>query len=273
MKKKTMIVILVLLVVVLAGVLIDRSSKTTKTGSDNMVNEIHFGKKKQEGFSVNDTLKNGDKTYHFSTYIPASYDKTKKYDLYVVLPGWEGLYFQGVGSNLQERFPFEALKYNDHLIVISPQLDDWNDQSADDTIYLTKYMQSRYNIDKTFISGVSGGGGETLSLVLGKDPALYDRALHVISKWDGSLNVLAKSKLPLYIVIGEHDSYYGSAPAKKAYRQLYDIYQDQGLAKEAIDTLVTLDVKPDSYFNGQDQHMGGMRFAYEKSIMSWLLKD
>ncbi len=36
------------------------------------------------------------------------------YALYFTLPGYEGLYFQGVASNLQsEEFGFEAQKYNE----------------------------------------------------------------------------------------------------------------------------------------------------------------
>lgn len=49
------------------------------------------------------------------------------YALYVPCPGWEGPYFQGVGANLQEDYPFVA---NDHIadmIVASPQLDDWGE--------------------------------------------------------------------------------------------------------------------------------------------------
>ncbi len=32
---------------------------------------------------------------HYNVYIPDSYDGTKKYALYVTLPGYQGLYFGG----------------------------------------------------------------------------------------------------------------------------------------------------------------------------------
>ena len=55
------------------------------------------------------------------------------------------------------------------MIIISPQLDDWGEKSANDTIFLVEYFLNHYNIDKSkvYISGLSGGG-ETLSLVLEK---------------------------------------------------------------------------------------------------------
>lgn len=275
MKKKIILITIIILLIIIGLTLINRKD-TNKVELKEPSNAINFGKTKKEKFTVDDTLVTKNKTYHFSSYIPKDYNQNKKYDLYMALPGWEGLYFQGVGANLEERFPFEALKYDKNLIVISPQLDDWGETSADDTIYLTKYMQSHYNIDKTFIAGVSGGG-ETLSLVLGKEPKLYTRALHVISKWDGNLNVLADSKLPLYIVIGEHDSYYGSSYAKETYQKLYNIYKSKGLTDVEIKSLLTLDVKPDSYFKGtgyeDNQHAGGQLFAYDKTVMNWLFES
>lgn len=42
---------------------------------------------------------------HYNLYVPDSYDGSVPYALYVALPGWGGLYFQGVGSELREPFP------------------------------------------------------------------------------------------------------------------------------------------------------------------------
>lgn len=42
---------------------------------------------------------------HYNLYVPDSYDGSVPYALYVVLPGWGGLYFQDVGSDLREPFP------------------------------------------------------------------------------------------------------------------------------------------------------------------------
>ena len=69
---------------------------------------------------------------------------------------------------MNEPFPYEAQQYNKDMIIISLQLDDWGEESADDTIALVEYFLNNYNIDKSkvYISGASGGG-ETLSIVLG----------------------------------------------------------------------------------------------------------
>ena len=56
-----------------------------------------------------------------------------------------------------------------------------------------------------------------------------------MNRWSG--------QTPVYFVIGESDEYYGSAPFKKAYQTLYDLYQKQGLSRNEIDKLLVLDVK------------------------------
>lgn len=50
---------------------------------------------------------------HYNVYIPGSYDGSEPYAVYFTLPGYEGLYFQGVATNLQyEEYGFEAQAYN-----------------------------------------------------------------------------------------------------------------------------------------------------------------
>ena len=72
---------------------------------------------------------NGD--IHFNLYVPETYDGSKAYALFVSLPGYEGLYFQGVGTNIRaEQFVFEARKYNSEMIIVAPQLNDWGNTSA-----------------------------------------------------------------------------------------------------------------------------------------------
>lgn len=105
----------------------------------------------------------------------------------VTLPGYQGLYFQGVGENIRtEDFGFEAQKYITDMIIVAPQLNDWGQTSADQTIELTQYFLTHYiiNPSKVYINGYSGGG-ETLSLVLAKQPELYTAALMCSSQWDG----------------------------------------------------------------------------------------
>ncbi len=57
------------------------------------------------------------------------------------------------------------------MIIVAPQLDDWQELSANQTIELTEYFLSNYNIDssRVYANGYSGGG-ETMSIVMGKRP-------------------------------------------------------------------------------------------------------
>ena len=123
---------------------------------------------------------------HFSLYVPESYDGSTAVPLYIALPGWEGLYFQGVGTDLRwETLPFAARDYNPDMIIVSAQLNDWGMTSAQDTIALTEYLISAYNVNpnQVYLSGLSGGG-ETGSLVMGLRPDLYAAYLMVASQWE-----------------------------------------------------------------------------------------
>ncbi len=212
---------------------------------------------------------------HYNVYIPESYDGSRPYALYFTLPGYEGLYFQGVGVNLQsEEFGFEAQKYNDEMIIVAPQLSDWGETSADQTIALAEYFLEQYNIDRdqVYANGYSGGG-ETMSLVLEKRPELFSAYLHVSSRWDGDYEPVAEQRLPVYLVVGRKDEYYGSAPTQQAYDELYRLYRQQGLSEEEIDGLLVLDIKEHDYFtqrNVSNEHGGGGLFAYDEEIMGWL---
>ncbi|MBR1592861.1 MAG: alpha/beta hydrolase [Ruminococcus sp.] len=240
-----------------------------------LADKIEFGSTEKDGFIVDNVLHSdtqGD--IHFSSYIPESYDVSEPYALFVTLPGWEELYFQGVGANLVEGFPFEARKYNDKIIVISTQLDDWGETSANMAIELTEYFLTHYNIDKSkvYLHGYSGGG-ETGSIVMGKCPELYTAYLETSSKWNCDLSVLANAHTPVYMAIGEDDSYYGSGYLKNAYSELYSLYEAQGLSADEIDEMLVLDVKEQDYFTEhgyKDQHGSGMAFAEDESIMGWL---
>lgn len=212
---------------------------------------------------------------HYCVKIPDSYDGSTPYSLYITLPGYEGLYFQGAGINIRsEEFAFEAQKYKENMIIVAPQLDDWGELSADKTIALTEFFLRNYNIDReqVYINGYSGGG-ETLSLVLDKRPELYTRALMCSSQWDGDYDAVTEAKTPVYFVIGESDEYYGSEPFKEAYEAIYNRYKAEGISEEEIQKLVVLDIKPASYFEDRgvtNQHGGGGLFSRDETVMGWL---
>ena len=253
--------------------------QTGVIGTENGIpapKEIDFGDEYIRGFLFDNVLySENDGDIHFGMHIPESYDGSEPYALFVTLPGYEGLYFQGVGVNIRaEDYGIEAQKYNGKMIVVAPQLNDWRETSARQTVALTRYLIGHYNIDpkKVYLNGYSGGG-ETGSLVMEIAPDLYTAFLHCSSQWDGDLEVLSKAKTPVYLATGENDSYYGSSSMKNAYRTLRSLYQDQGLTDSEIEKLVVLDMKDQAYFTKHgytDQHGGGMAFAHDKSIMKWL---
>ena len=237
--------------------------------------EITQGTETYRGFQMDNVLHAPEGDIHYHIYIPDSYDGSEAYALFLTLPGYEGLYFQGMGQNLySENFAFEALNYNDKMIVVAPQLSDWGETSAEQTIALTEYLLDAYNIDpdRVYAEGYSGGG-ETMSRVMGLRPDLFTAYLQCSSQWDGAYGPVVEARVPVYFVIGESDEYYGSEPSREAYNQLHELYTEAGLSEEEINQLLVLDIKDAAYFTeggAFNQHGGGFLFAQDPEIMGWL---
>lgn len=255
---------------------VESSPKAEASSPAKQDYNVSIGTNTYKDFTLDNVLhseKNDD--IHFNLYVPKSYDGSKAYALFVTLPGYEGLYFQGVGVNLrQESFGLEAQKYNNEMLIVTPQLNSWDEASAEETIELVKYLLSAYNIDKSkvYIEGYSGGG-ETASIVVGKRPDLFTAYLQVSSQWDGEYEFVAKTRLPVYIAIGKDDEYYGSKKSQNAYNTLYNLYKKQGLKDDEINKILVLDIKERNYFTSRNvlnEHGGGELFAKDKFIMSWL---
>ena len=71
--------------------------------------QVTEGTESYRGFLLDNVLHAQEGDIHYHIYIPDSYDGSEPYALYLTLPGYEGLYFQGVGENLyREEFAFEA---------------------------------------------------------------------------------------------------------------------------------------------------------------------
>lgn len=210
--------------------------------------------------------------------FPDDYDGNEAYDLFLTLPGYEGLYFQGVGENLyREDFAFEALNYKENMIVVAPQLSDWGETSARQTIALTEYLLGHYNIDqeRVYAEGYSGGG-ETMSWVMGMRPDLFTAYLQCSSQWDGDFEPVVEARVPVYFVVGQGDEYYGAEPSRGAYNSLYALYEQAGLSQTEIDRLLVLDIKDSDYFRdggASNQHGGGNLFAQDPEIMGWLFEQ
>ena len=234
------------------------------------------GTEEYRGFILDNVLHSeSEGDIHYNLYVPDSYDGSEPYALFFTLPGYEGLYFQGVGENLySENFGFEAQDYIQNMIIVAPQLSDWGETSADQTIALAEYFLANYNIDESRVFGEGySGGGETMSQVIGKRPDLFTAYLQCSSQWDGDYEPVVGSRTPVYFVIGEDDEYYGSGPSREAYETLRKMYQDEGLTNEEIDEILVLDIKDADYFESQGvtvQHGGGNLFAQDDEVMGWL---
>lgn len=238
------------------------------------VYDVTPGSETYRDFTLDNVCHSNIGDIHFNLYVPESYDGSTPYALFVTLPGWQGLYFQGVGVNLQtEDFGFAAQGYVPDMIIAAPQLNGWDEQSGDEAIALTEYLLGAYNIDpgRVYIEGYSGGG-ETLSWVLGKRPELYAAALLRATRWDGAYQPVVDARTPVYLEVGESDEYYGPEPLMEAYAALQDLYRQAGLTDAEIGELLVLDVKDADYFTARglpNQH-GGQAFAEDAAIMGWL---
>ncbi|MFQ7173061.1 MAG: prolyl oligopeptidase family serine peptidase [Thomasclavelia ramosa] len=171
-------IVIIFLIAIIAIYLNNQNNNQTinlSTAPEINNENVTSGTEKYQNFILDNTLHSKDYgDIHYNVYIPDSYDGSEPYALYMTLPGYQGLYFQGVGENLKtEEFGFVAPEYNSKMIIVAPQLDDWQELSANQTIELTEYFLSNYNIDssRVYANGYSGGG-ETMSIVMGKRPDL-----------------------------------------------------------------------------------------------------
>ncbi len=254
----------------------DTQSADNQSSSSKAYN-VEQGTSKYRDFVLDNVLHSeteGD--IHYNVYIPEDYDGTESYALFMTLPGYQGLYFQGVGQNVMtEEFGFMARDYIPKMIIVAPQLNDWQDTSARQTIALTEYFLDTYNIDRSrvYAEGYSGGG-ETMSRVMGMRPDLYTAYLQCSSQWDGNYTEVVKARVPVYFAVGEKDEYYGSEPSRNAYNAIHKLYEQEGLSNSEIDRLLVLDIKTTSYFSSEgisNQHgYGGYLFVRDKNIMGWL---
>lgn len=216
---------------------------------------------------------------HYSYYLPNGYDNDKTYPMMMALPGYGGMWFgeDSEGNNLQETGVSIWTEMDEPMIIVSPQVEDWHDTSARQTIELTEYFLKNYAVDKRRVYGAGySAGGETLSRVMGMRPELFAGYLHGASQWDGDYAPVAESGTAVYIFMGEHDEYYGSDKAQQAYDGLLAAYRQTGKSQSEIDSLLKLWIPSDSYFSEKgltNQHGGGNVLFEEKEITRWLLSQ
>lgn len=80
------------------------------------------------------------------------------------------------------------------MIVVSAQLTDWGEKSAQQAIELTEYFLGQFAVDpaRVYAAGYSAGG-ETMSRAVSMRPDLYAAYLHGASQWDGDYAPIAEN--------------------------------------------------------------------------------
>lgn len=213
---------------------------------------------------------NGLKTgnVHYSLRLPADYDAAKIYPAFINLPGWGSFWFQGEGSNLKEAWAGQIAQDHPEMIVISMQLNGYDEQSADDTIAAAEYFLQELSIDpqRLYLQGYSAGG-ETGSMAVSKHPNLFAAFLEVSSKWDGDIGAVAKAGLPVAFAVAQDDSYYGSVPMEQTMQQMQSAYTRYGYENNLCFFLADPDWVSSHGFT--DTHAAGNGFSREQPLMDW----
>lgn len=240
--------------------------------------DVTAGTEVYQGFLMDNVLHAGDAgDVHFHIYVPDSYDGSEPYPLFFTMSGYGGMYFQGVGANLtEEPFALWARQQYPDMIIVAPQMEAWGESYADQVLALMDYLLSAYRVDENRIYAEAfSAGGVTMSFVLEQRPDLFCAYLHCCSSWPADPTPVAKTRLPVYIAVGEQDEYFGAEPSREICEELQELYRQQGLSREEIDRLLVLDVKDDAYFSERGvkkQHEGGVLFGEDPEIMGWLFE-
>ena len=233
-----------------------------------------------EGFVVDSVLAGDTGEIHYSYRLPRDYDPSGSYPMIVTLPGYNGLLLSDNASdrgvNIYADYTvIPWAEASEELIILSPQLTGWGEESARQTIELTEYFLENYAVDPDRVYGAGySAGGETMSQVMGMRADLFAAYLHGSSQWDGSFDTAAENGTAVYILMAENDDYYGRDRAAAAYEGLQDSYEAQGMKETEIDSLLRLDLRPDEYFNVYglySYHAAGMAALNDPQIIQWIL--
>ncbi|WP_171715780.1 prolyl oligopeptidase family serine peptidase [Paenibacillus phytohabitans] len=233
-----------------------------------------------EHFTIDAVLAGSDGDIHYSYYLPEDYDASREYPMILVLPGYDGLLLS-TGESMRGVNVFSSravvawTQLGEEMIVVSPQLTDWGETSARQTIELTEYFIGNFAVDpnRVYASGFSAGG-ETLSRVMGTRADLYAAYLHTSSQWDGDYADVVDNRMPVYIFMGQNDEYYGSQKAVEAYDALRSRYIVAGLTESEVGKLVVLELPDNAYFNRlgiYNYHGGGQAVVNDDRILNWVL--
>ena len=103
MKKKIIIVVIcIILLIALAIILIvnQNSSLDNRENNANSDNEsagtVQNSSRVEDDFQIDLVYNIDGRDIHYSAYIPENINELDSVNLFITLPGWEGLYFQGL---------------------------------------------------------------------------------------------------------------------------------------------------------------------------------
>lgn len=229
----------------------------------------------QTGIIPEQILEGETGTIHYSYYLPHGYNERQEYPLMMVMPGYDMMWFgeESSGSNLNWRGFLCWTELPEDMIVVSAQLTDWHDTSAQQAIELTEYFIDHFSVDKTrvYATGYSAGG-ETMSQAVSMRPDLYAAYLHGASQWDGEYAPIAENGVAVYIFMAQNDEYYGSERAWSAYNSLRDAYVEAGWNE--IDIVLQIQTPDNNWFAQRgvtgNYHGGGNLVFDETEILEWV---
>lgn len=185
----------------------------------------------QTGLIREQILEGETGTIPYSYYLPEGYDGETPLPMVVVMPGYDRMWFgeESSGSNLDWSGFLCWTELPQESIVVSAQLTDWGETSAQQAIELTEHFLGNFAVDadRVYAAGYSAGG-ETLSQAVALRPDLYAAYLHAASQWDGAFAPVAESGVAVYIFMAEGDEYYGPERAREAYDGLRSAYLGAG---------------------------------------------
>ncbi len=232
----------------------------------------------QTGVVAEQILEGETGTIHYSYYLPDDYDMETEYPLMVVMPGYDMMWFgeDSSGSNLKWTGFLCWTELPEDMIVVSAQLTDWHETSANQAIELTEYFMEHFSVDasRVYAAGYSAGG-ETMSQAVSMRPDLYAAYLHGASQWDGEYAPIAANSVAVYIFMAENDEYYGSQRAWDAYNNLHDAYLENGWDEDNIASVLQIQIPDNGWFAERgitgNYHGGGNVVFEEETILSWVI--
>ena len=217
---------------------------------------------------------------HYSYYLPAGCSEEESYPLVMTMPGYDMMWFgeDSSGSNLNWGGFTCWNGLDEKTIVVSAQLTDWGETSAQQANELTEYFIENFPVDTSRVYGAGySAGGETMSRAVSMRPDLYAAYLHAASQWDGEYAPVAENGVAVYIFMAEGDEYYGSDRARAAYDGLYEAYREAGWTEDEIGGVLQVQIPDAGWFAERgitgNYHGGGNVLFEEPDILNWILSQ